>query len=93
MPESKNLQRLTKPEKLRNARLCNNDKSTIHLPRQYLPQPHGGICDEGLSGKGRAFRVTRHVLAPAPEAFITEPVILAQRWKDLRTEPHGKRLP
>ena len=25
------------------------------VPRQYLPQPHGGICDEGLSGKGRAF--------------------------------------
>lgn len=34
MPESKNLQRLTKPEKLRNARLCNNDKNTFHLPRQ-----------------------------------------------------------
>ena len=37
MSESKNLQRLTKPEiprKLRNTRLYNNDKSTIHLPRQ-----------------------------------------------------------
>ena len=33
MPEKKNSQRLTKPEKLRNARLCNNDKSTFHLPR------------------------------------------------------------
>ena len=36
MPESKNLQGLTKPEKprkLRNARLCNNDKSTLYLPR------------------------------------------------------------
>ena len=31
--------------------------------------------------------------APDPEAFIIEPVIPAQRWKDLRTEPHGKRLP
>ena len=36
MPESKNLQRLTKPEKPRNARLCNNDKSIIHLPWQCL---------------------------------------------------------
>ena len=36
MPESKNLQRLTKPEKPRNARLCNNDKNTFHLPRQCL---------------------------------------------------------
>ena len=32
------------------------DKSAFYLPRQYLPQPHGGICDEGLSGKGEAFR-------------------------------------
>ena len=70
-----------------------NDNDNFFVPRQYLPQPHGGICDEGLSGKGRAFRVARHVLAPDPEAFITEPVIPAQRWKDLRTEPHGKRLP
>ncbi len=27
-------------EKLRNARLCNYDKSLIYLPRQHLPQPH-----------------------------------------------------
>lgn len=32
------------------------------------------------------FRVTRHVLAPDPEAFVTEPVIPAQRWKELCTE-------
>lgn len=31
-------------EKLRNARLCNNDKSTIYLPRQYLPQHNGREC-------------------------------------------------
>ena len=39
MPESKNLQRLIKPkyqEKLRNARLHNNDKNPVHLPRQRL---------------------------------------------------------
>ena len=33
MPESKNLQRLKKPEIPRNTRLCNNDKSAIYLPR------------------------------------------------------------
>ncbi len=38
------------------------------------------LCDaEGL------FRVTRHVLAPNPEAFITEPVIPAERWQALCT--------
>lgn len=33
-----------------------DEKSLVYLPRQYLPQPYGGICDEGLSGKGRDFR-------------------------------------
>lgn len=33
-----------------------NEKDTLCVPRQYLPQPHGGICDEGLSGKGGDFR-------------------------------------
>ena len=62
---------------------------------------HGNICRSPMAEfvmrdlveKAGLFRVTRHVLAPDPEAFITEPVIPAQRWKDLRTEPHGKRLP
>lgn len=62
---------------------------------------HGNICRSPMAEfvmrdlveKAGLFRVTRHVLAPDPEAFIIEPVIPAQRWKDLRTEPHGKRLP
>ncbi len=62
---------------------------------------HGNICRSPMAEfvmrdlveKAGLFRVARHVLAPDPEAFIIEPVILAQRWKDLRTEPHGKRLP
>ena len=38
------------------------------------------LCDaEGL------FRVTRHVLAPNPEAFVTESVIPAERWQALCT--------
>jgi len=36
MPESKNLQSPKYQEKLRNARLCNNDKSALYLPRQCL---------------------------------------------------------
>lgn len=62
---------------------------------------HGNICRSPMAEfvmrdlveKAGLFRVARHVLAPDPEAFITEPVIPVQRWKDLRTEPHGKRLP
>ena len=23
------------------------DEDTVYLPREYLPQPHGGVCDEG----------------------------------------------
>ena len=39
------------------------------------------LCDAN-----ELFRVTRHVLAPDPEAFVTKPVIPAQRWKELCTE-------
>ena len=39
------------------------------------------LCDAN-----ELFRVTRHVLAPDPEAFVTEPMIPAQRWKELCTE-------
>ena len=33
-----------------------DEEDTLCVSWKYLPQPHGGICDEGLSGKGRAFR-------------------------------------
>ena len=39
MPESKNfkgLQSLKHQEKLRNTKVCNNDKSALYLPRQCL---------------------------------------------------------
>lgn len=39
------------------------------------------LCDAN-----KLFQVTRHVLAPDPEAFVTEPVIPAERWKDLCTQ-------
>ena len=51
------------PECVRNAVLAlgevlgeYNEEGAVCLPRQYLPQPYGRICDEGFSGKGRAFR-------------------------------------
>ena len=57
MPKSKNFTKaLRSPkyqEKLRNARLCNNDKSTIHLPRQHLPLNHGRVCYERFCKKNR----------------------------------------
>ena len=54
MPESKNLQRLTKPEKLRNARLCNYDKSTIHLPRHSSFMIMHTFADWGNTGQNMA---------------------------------------
>ena len=33
-----------------------DEENTLRLPRQYLPQPDGGICDERSCSKGRAFR-------------------------------------
>ena len=57
MPESKNLQRLTKlekPRKLRNARLCNNDKSTIYLPRHSSFMIMHTFADWGNTGQNMA---------------------------------------
>ena len=54
---------------------------------------HGNICRSPMAEFVMRDLVEKAGLSPDPEAFITEPVIPAQRWKDLRTEPHGKRLP
>ena len=51
MPENKKYKGLQSPkyqEKLRNARLCNNDKSTIHLPRQYTNIGNEGGLNKGI---------------------------------------------
>ena len=62
MPEKKNSQRLTKLEKLRNARLCNNDKSTFYLPRQHLPLNHGRIRNERSSKESEPRVILLHRL-------------------------------
>ena len=33
-----------------------DEKDTLCVSRQYLPQPNGRVCDEGYSGEGRAGR-------------------------------------
>ena len=49
-----------------NATECvNDDKDPLYLSWQYLPEPHGRICDEGLGAAGRTgipipYRVCRH---------------------------------
>ena len=30
------------------------EEDPVYLPRQYLPQPHGGVCDEGSGAKSQA---------------------------------------
>ena len=66
MPESKKftkgLQSPKNQEKLRNARLCNNDKSTFHLPRQYLPLNHGRIRNERSSKESEPGVILLHRL-------------------------------
>ena len=41
---------------------------------------------EGWCDADRLFQVTRHVLAPNPEAFLTEPSIPEERWKGFCTQ-------
>ena len=33
-----------------------DEKDTLCVPRQYLPQPNGRVCDERSGGQSRAFR-------------------------------------
>ena len=54
MPEKKNSQRLTKPEKLRNARLCNNDKSSVYLLRHSSFMIMHTFADWGNTGQNMA---------------------------------------
>ena len=32
-----------------------NEKNTVHLPRQYLQKPDGGVCDERYGKKSGAY--------------------------------------
>ena len=71
--------------------LTGNETILIHSSMKSIGPVEGGaarntkfgdascvLCDaEGL------FRVTRHVLAPNPEAFVTEPVIPPERWQEI----------
>ena len=56
----KGLQNPKYQEKLRNARLCNNDKNPIHLPRQYLPKHNGPICFPTHGKRSRTKRQISH---------------------------------
>ncbi len=57
------------------------DESAFYLPRQYLPQPHGRICDEGSGGKGRAFRAVEIASAATSTEEIGNPVYPPARRK------------
>ena len=48
-----------------------------------------GNADCILCDAEEVFRVTRHVLAPNPEAFVTEPVIPPERWQSFCTGKTG----
>lgn len=54
MPENKKVQGLTKPEKPRNVRLCNNDKNTLHLPRHSSFMIMHTFADWGNTGHNMA---------------------------------------
>lgn len=83
MPESKNLQRLTKPEnqeKLRNARLCNNDKNTLYLPWHSSFMIMHTFADWGNTGQNMA------------ESLGITTVSTTKRWqiyKTLNRESHN----
>ena len=52
--------------------------------RSIGPVEGGARCI--LCDADRLFQITRHVLAPNPEAFLTEPSIPEERWKGFCTQ-------
>ena len=74
-----------------NAQQPHISEDFVKLEQAYLDCGAAKITKFGdaaciLCDANELFRVTRHVLAPDPEAVVTEPVIPAQRWKELCTE-------
>ena len=51
------------------------------MPRQYLPQSHGGVCDEGPGGEGGAGIAVPHASAATSREEIGNPVYPPARRK------------
>ena len=66
----------------------------VYLPRQYLPQPHGRVRDEGLGEKGGAvvtisYRVGGHQSGGDRQPGLSPGAAQAGRARDLLRRPRG----
>lgn len=66
----------------------------VYLPRQYLPQPHGRVCDEGLGEEGWAgvavsYRVGGHQPGGNRQPGLSPGTAQAGRAWDLLRRPRG----
>ena len=66
----------------------------VYLPRQYLPQPHGRVCDEGLGEEGGAgvtipYRVSGHQPGGDRQPGLSSGAAQAGGAWDLLRRPRG----
>mgnify|MGYP002088605138 CR=1 FL=1 len=66
----------------------------VYLPRQYLPQPHGRVRDEGLGEEGRAcltipYRISGHQPGGDRQPGLSSGAAQAGGARDLLRRPRG----
>ena len=71
-----------------------DEENTLCVPRQYLPQPDGGVCDEGLGEEGGAgvaipYRVGGHQPGGDRQPGLSSGATQAIRAWDLLRRPRG----
>ena len=68
------------------------EEDPVYLPRQYLPQPDGRVCDEGLGKEGRAgirvpYRIGGHQPGRDRQLGLSSGTAQAGRARDLLRRP------
>ena len=77
-----------------NSERTQYEEDPVYLSRQYLPQPHGRVCDEGLGKEGRAgitvsYRIGSHQPGGDRQPGLSSGTAQAGRAWDLLRRPRG----
>ena len=77
-----------------NSERTQYEEDPVYLSRQYLPQPHGRVCDEGLGKEGRAgitvsYRIGSHQPGGDRQPGLSSGAAQAGGAWDLLRRPRG----
>lgn len=73
------------------------EEDPVYLPRQYLPQPHGRVRDEGLDTKGRvdvavSYRISSYQSGRDWQPGLSSGTAQTGRARDLLQRPAARQL-